>query len=193
MLEDLSVASMTRNGGRRKKGMNRSFLQFSPSQFATFLEYKTWKAGGLLVYVNPAYTSQRCSECGYTDKKNRESQAIFRCRDRGFSCNADKNAAKNIYQLGYVLIEFYADDIDTLLNSVGVVDTAPVTSQGIRLKTYSWDKLRNGNGLVIRLDTPSEVSEDFYRRKLTGLFSRCDNDSDVTDHLVANTVKDSNQ
>ena len=191
VLEDLRVDDMTRKGGKRKKGMNRSFLQFSPSQFTEFLEYKTWKAGGLLVYVNPAYTSQRCSECGYTDKKNRESQAVFRCAGCGFSCNADKNAAKNIYQLGCVLLEFYADDIDILMNSVGVVDTAPVTSQGIRLKTYSWDRLRNGNGLVIRLATPSEVSEDFYRRKQTGLFSRCDNDSDVTDRPVMTAVKDS--
>ena len=191
VLEDLPVASMTRKGGRRKRGMNRSFLQFSPSQFASFLEYKTFKAGGLVVYVNPSYTSQRCSECGYTGKENRESQAVFRCRDCGFSCNADTNAAKNIYQLGCVLIEFYADDIDTILNSVGVVDTAPVTSQGVRLKSYSWDKLRNGNGLVIRLDTPSEVSEDFYRRERTGLSSRCDNDSDITDHLVTDAVKDS--
>jgi len=35
---------------------------------------KTNTKGGL---VNPAYTSQTCSNCGYVDKKNRKSQAAF--------------------------------------------------------------------------------------------------------------------
>ena len=46
VLEDLRVADMTRKGGKRKRGMNRSFLQFSPSQFASFLEYKRGKLAG---------------------------------------------------------------------------------------------------------------------------------------------------
>ncbi|WP_201773845.1 zinc ribbon domain-containing protein [Ferrimicrobium acidiphilum] len=33
--------------------------------------------------ISPAYTSLRCSECGYTDKKNRESQALFHCLSCG--------------------------------------------------------------------------------------------------------------
>ncbi|WP_073211141.1 zinc ribbon domain-containing protein [Acidocella aminolytica] len=30
--------------------------------------------------VNPAYTSQTCSCCGYVDKRNRPSQSAFRCK-----------------------------------------------------------------------------------------------------------------
>lgn len=30
------------------------------------------RAGVPLVYVDPAYTSQQCSECGYIDRRNRQ-------------------------------------------------------------------------------------------------------------------------
>jgi putative transposase len=46
--------------------------------------------------VNPAYTSQTCSACGYVDKKNRPSQARFRCLWCGNTMHADCNAARNI-------------------------------------------------------------------------------------------------
>ena len=46
--------------------------------------------------VNPAYTSQTCSVCGYVDKNNRPSQARFRCLWCGNEMHADCNAARNI-------------------------------------------------------------------------------------------------
>ena len=48
--------------------------------------------------VNPAYTSQTCSCCGYVDKKNRPSQSTFRCLWCGSTMHADVNAARNIGQ-----------------------------------------------------------------------------------------------
>ena len=48
--------------------------------------------------VQAAYTSQMCSHCGHTDKKNRQSQAKFKCQCCGHTCNADINAAFNILQ-----------------------------------------------------------------------------------------------
>jgi transposase len=52
------------------------------------------------IAINPAYTSMRCHECGYTDKKNRKSQALFCCLSCGYTHNADVNAAKNIIAAG---------------------------------------------------------------------------------------------
>ncbi len=48
--------------------------------------------------VNPAYTSQTCSCCGYVDKRNRPSQSTFRCLWCGSNMHADVNAARNIGQ-----------------------------------------------------------------------------------------------
>ena len=62
----------------------------------TKIEYKAKEAGIKVVYINPRYTSQRCSKCGYTDTDNRPEQAKFICKKCGFSENADFNASQNI-------------------------------------------------------------------------------------------------
>ena len=49
--------------------------------------------------VNPAYTSQTCSCCGYVDKRNRRSQSTFTCLWCGSTMHADVNAARDIGQL----------------------------------------------------------------------------------------------
>lgn len=46
--------------------------------------------------VNSAYTSQECSSCGYTDKQNRTSQALFECQACKHKLNADVNASRVI-------------------------------------------------------------------------------------------------
>ena len=48
--------------------------------------------------VQAVYTSQMCDHCGYTDRKNRQSQAKFKCQCCGHTCNANVNAAFNILQ-----------------------------------------------------------------------------------------------
>jgi IS605 OrfB family transposase len=55
------------------------------------------EANGIAVkQVDPACTSNRCSECGFTDGVNRPSRSDFHCRQCGSKANADYNAAKNI-------------------------------------------------------------------------------------------------
>ena len=49
-----------------------------------------------ITQINPAYTSQECSKCGYVEKKNRKSQAKFICGFCGKKQNADINSSKNI-------------------------------------------------------------------------------------------------
>lgn len=54
-----------------------------------------------LSIVNPAYTSQRCSnkKCGYVHKDNRKTQEEFECIKCGYKTSADYNAARNIKQI----------------------------------------------------------------------------------------------
>ena len=52
-------------------------------------------------YVDPRYTSQKCSACGFTDKNNRHKHK-FVCIHCGHTCDADLNAAVNIKQ-NYIL------------------------------------------------------------------------------------------
>ncbi|MBA2874290.1 RNA-guided endonuclease InsQ/TnpB family protein [Thermaerobacillus caldiproteolyticus] len=60
------------------------------------IEYKAREAGIQVIKIEPQYTSQRCSKCGYIDKENRQEQATFKCIECGFKTNADYNAARNI-------------------------------------------------------------------------------------------------
>lgn len=64
------------------------------------VEYKAKEAGIRVVLINPAYTSQRCSQCGHIDSVNRpketKGQAYFQCVKCGYQANADYNASQNI-------------------------------------------------------------------------------------------------
>ena len=88
-----------------KRDLNRRILSMSWGMFNNMVEYKVRRNMGFVVKVNPAYTSQRCSECSYTAEENRQTQAEFICQDCGFSCNADHNAARNIYQRGILSLQ----------------------------------------------------------------------------------------
>ena len=145
VLEDLKVKSMTRKGGKRKKGMNRSFLTASPSMIAELLEYKVLLNGKRLVYVPAYYTSQRCSKCGYTDKDNRESQSIFYCQDCSYKSNADINAARNILSLYEFILE------------------------GTDLSAYDPSDHMNGSGEIIRPTIPNGMREEFFKPSIKAI------------------------
>ncbi|WP_329128222.1 RNA-guided endonuclease InsQ/TnpB family protein [Streptomyces sp. NBC_01465] len=81
---------------RLRKGQRAQLHSWSFHQLGSFLAYKARRVGVPLVYVDPAYTSQQCSECYHIDRKNRIDQATFACRACGFLANADDNASHNI-------------------------------------------------------------------------------------------------
>ncbi|ADI74054.1 transposase, IS605 OrfB family [Methanohalobium evestigatum Z-7303] len=72
------------------------------SELTDFILYKAKLEGVPVVIINPMYTSQQCSECGYIDKNNRQKQANFKCKRCGHRENADYNASKNIAHRGAV-------------------------------------------------------------------------------------------
>ena len=55
--------------------------------------------GVSLLKVNPAYTSQTCSNCGTVDKASRNGEQ-FSCQHCGYLSDADLNASINILRLG---------------------------------------------------------------------------------------------
>ena len=96
-LEDLGSAGMRkRNNGKR---FNTLLGSWSPRQLEQFMEYKAWEIGKTVIYVNPKYTSQKCSKCGYIDRNNRNG-SIFHCRNCNLELHADLNASRNIGILG---------------------------------------------------------------------------------------------
>lgn len=120
VVEDLNLAGMTRrpspvpdpdhpggflpNGAAAKIGLNRSLADSALGELRRQLEYKTGWCGSRLVAVDPAYTSQTCSECGHVARENRKSQAVFSCVECGHTLNADVNAARIIRVRGIIML-----------------------------------------------------------------------------------------
>ena len=69
-------------------------------QLREFITYKAQLHGIPVVCVDPRHTSQRCSVCGHTERKNRKSQFRFHCLVCGHDAHADYNAACNLATMG---------------------------------------------------------------------------------------------
>jgi len=85
-----------RNRIKARKSERSTLHGWSFAQLGTFLDYKAERAGLPLVKVDPRYTSQRCSECGHTEKANRKTRDEFECKACGHTACADINGAMNI-------------------------------------------------------------------------------------------------
>jgi putative transposase len=102
-IENLRIGGMTRSARatvespgrnvRAKAGLNREIMRAGWGLLVRRLEDK---APGRVQKINPAFTSQRCSECGHLAAESRKSQALFACVACSFTLNADVNAARNI-------------------------------------------------------------------------------------------------
>src|SRR3989442_13074313 len=85
-----------RTKGRRKQ--RRAMSNWSFSQLQSFIAYKAAYKGVAVRFVDARYSSQACSKCGYSDKRNRVCQSEFSCKNKqcGYQLNADYNAALNL-------------------------------------------------------------------------------------------------
>ena len=92
-IEDLSGIRQTT---RLRKKQREELHKWNFSQFEQFLTYKAEVRGIRVEHVDARYTSQKCSVCGYVSRSNRQSQSVFKCKQCGFSLNADLNASRNI-------------------------------------------------------------------------------------------------
>ncbi|MFI9162891.1 RNA-guided endonuclease InsQ/TnpB family protein [Kitasatospora aureofaciens] len=85
---------------RLRKPQRVTLHSWTFAQLGDFIVYKAKRAGVPLVFVDPAYTSQTCAECGHVDKRNRVDQGLFICRGCGVVAHADRNASHNIATRG---------------------------------------------------------------------------------------------
>ncbi|HEV2656372.1 MAG TPA: transposase [Ktedonobacteraceae bacterium] len=86
----------SRTEARLKRSQRARHSNWSFGQLRFFLEYKARYAGVPLHTVDPRNTSRTCPVCKHCEKANRKSQASFVCKNCGYACNADWNAAINI-------------------------------------------------------------------------------------------------
>ena len=91
-LERLTVIDMRFKSRQMNRAVRASQLGYGGDK----LKFKLDERGIRYRSVQPAYSSQQCSQCGLTISMNRRSQAEFHCLWCGFEANADEHAASNI-------------------------------------------------------------------------------------------------
>lgn len=91
VLEDLRGIRKKRKGRK----LNSWLSNWSYYQFEQQLQYKCDLVGIAVAFIDPRYTSQKCSCCGTIDKHARD-KSRYSCSVCGHKEHADINAAKNI-------------------------------------------------------------------------------------------------
>ena len=95
VIEDLKTKNLQKN-----HHMARSIANASWYQFRAMLEYKCAWYGRQLVVVKPDYTSQICSNCGFSSGKKPLEVREWTCPKCGIHHDRDVNAAVNILHKG---------------------------------------------------------------------------------------------
>lgn len=107
ILEDLNINKMKTKDpvnnpeGLKFKSLRRSIADVAWNEFSSLLSYKAEEAGRVVLFVNPAYTSQDCSTCGNRDKEKKSlSTRTHKCKQCGLVLDRDLNASLNILRIG---------------------------------------------------------------------------------------------
>ena len=90
----VTVEMLDLRSPKLSRRMNRLVQNFGRRVFTQALEGYAEQYGFKILDVEPAYSSQRCGECGYVDARNRRRD-VFRCLHCRHRAHADVNAARN--------------------------------------------------------------------------------------------------
>ena len=94
-----------------KRKLNESLAESAIGYVGKLLREEATKLGIPTVSVPPQGTSQTCPRCGDRHRNNRESQAVFRCRQCGLKAHADWTAAVIIRNRAYVRNSILTDGV----------------------------------------------------------------------------------
>ncbi len=138
-LERLNVKDMR----FKSRSMNRRLRASQLGYIRDKLRFKLDECGIRYRSVQPAYSSQECSRCGFVHDANRLSQAEFRCGNCGYVENADVNAARNIAKRfgDDELNQLHFRDVKAVLKARFVRRLSP----DARSASAGRDTLRKGN------------------------------------------------
>ncbi|MEH6892086.1 RNA-guided endonuclease TnpB family protein [Bacillus sp. JJ864] len=94
VVENLNIRNMVKN-----RKLSKSISDAGWGMFRNMLAYKCENHGGILIKVEPKYTSQDCSVCGNRVKKSLSIRTHI-CTKCGTVLDRDYNASRNILQKG---------------------------------------------------------------------------------------------
>lgn len=98
-LENLNIRDMVKN-----KRLSKSISDAGWGMFRNMLSYKCERDGGLLIKVEPTFTTQDCSTCGTRVKKSLSIRTHI-CKKCGLILDRDQNASINILHRGLAQLD----------------------------------------------------------------------------------------
>lgn len=93
------LKGIRKNGPKKGKAFRSKLGKWSFYQLKEYISYKAKMLGIPIIFVDPRYSSQMCSQCYRIGLRNGES---FKCSCGHFE-HADKNAARNIRTMGLLV------------------------------------------------------------------------------------------
>ena len=130
----LEALTGIRDRARFRQPQRARMAGWAFAQLRVFVEYKAQRCGVPIVLVDPKHTSQQCHVCGHVARGNRRSQAVFSCKNCGYTINADVNAALNIRSRALVKAPIVAGRCPqqlSLLAGVGASDKPRTSGRGL--------------------------------------------------------------
>ena len=112
VVEDLKNVKKNSKGKIRKE-FNNKLQRWSYPKVLNKLHLLCEREGINFVKVNPSFTSQTCSQCGFIHKENRKNES-FKCLNCGYETDADYNASVNILQRAVYSRSSKETDLDEL-------------------------------------------------------------------------------
>lgn len=98
VLEDLEGIQ---SAATKVKQNRYAICSWAYSDLEQKISYKAKLKGSSVIKVDPAYTSQRCPMCGYTDRDNRDKKMhLFCCKRCSYRSNDDRIGAMNLCRMG---------------------------------------------------------------------------------------------
>ncbi|NEQ89004.1 MAG: transposase, partial [Moorea sp. SIO2I5] len=143
--EDLRVKNLVKNHCLAKSINDAGWYQFRK-----WLEHFGVKFGRITVAVNPAYTSQNCSNCGEVVKKSLSTRThTCKCgceldRDHNAAINIRNRAVSTVGHIGTWVNDLNAlgDSTSTLPDSGLVEQVGSLIKESPRLKTGECQKMQ---------------------------------------------------
>ncbi len=168
------------NGAAAKAGLNKAILDASWGELKQKVRTLSEKAGVIFHEVNPRFSSQECSCCGYISPTNRSCEK-FLCESCGYLADADVDAAIVIRQRGLDELGIDLPKLPVVHGKVtpkklvarpgkplGLPDGSGKPQQYLQLSLL--DLLESRKGAQVSLESPGvscrgESSKQLYRCK----------------------------
>ncbi len=118
------------NGQAAKRGLNRVIADAAWGELKLKTKAVAAKLGLLVVEVDPRFSSQQCSCCGYTSPRNRDKEK-FLCEECGYLADADVQASQNLLHRGLKILGISPTQLRGVPSEVTLRSSAKKTSSGL--------------------------------------------------------------